>query len=267
MVWVWRIAYPSSVQAHGSGGHQTDRISGQTVSDFRIKSALGALLLMAAGPAAIAAEGAAAAAPHGSAAGWALLGKYCTECHNADDWAGGVAFDTMSESDIADNIDVMEKVVRKLRSQQMPPGGHDMPDKPTRAAFIGWMETRLDAAGAEHEDPGYVGLHRLNRKEYANAVRDLLGIEIDPADLLPRDEPREGFDNIAAALQVTPSFLDQYISAARTVVVQALGNKDALPAGTTYRAQKPSTQIFHQDGLPLGTRGGIAVDHNVPADG
>ena len=77
-------------------------------------------------------------------------------------------------------------------------------------------------------------------------MRDLLGIEIDPADILPRDEPREGFDNIAAALQVTPSFLDQYIAAARTVVVQALGNKDALPAGTTYRAQKPSTQLFHQ---------------------
>jgi len=237
------------------------------VSDFRIKSTLGAFLLMAVGTAAIAAEGTAAAAPHGSAAGWALFSKYCTECHNTDDWAGGVAFDTMTEADIGENIDVMEKVVRKLRSQQMPPGGHDMPDKPTRSAFIGWMETRLDAAGAAREDPGYVGLHRLNRKEYANAVRDLLGIDIDPAELLPRDEPREGFDNIAAALQVTPSFLDQYIAAARTVVVQALGNKDALPAGTTYRAQKPSTQIFHQDGLPLGTRGGIAVDHNFPADG
>ena len=115
--------------------------------------------------------------------------------------------------------------------------------------------------------PGHVGLHRLNRKEYANAVHDLLDLEVDPSALLPRDEPRDGFDNIAAALQVTPSFLDQYISAARTVVVQAMGNKDALPAGTTYRAQKPSTQLFHQDGMPLGTRGGIAVDHNFPADG
>ena len=153
----------------------------------------------------------------------------------------------MTEAEIADNIDVLEKIVRKLRSQQMPPGGHKMPDKTTRTQFIGWLEGKLDKAGEEHEDPGHVGLHRLNRKEYANAVRDLLGIEIDPADILPRDEPREGFDNIAAALQVTPSFLDQYIAAARTVVVQALGNKDALPAGTTYRAQKPS----HAD-LPPG---------------
>jgi Protein of unknown function (DUF1592)/Protein of unknown function (DUF1588)/Protein of unknown function (DUF1587)/Protein of unknown function (DUF1585)/Protein of unknown function (DUF1595) len=202
-----------------------------------------------------------------STTGWNTLGTFCVECHNTDDWAGSIAFDAMTESDIPDNIEVLEKAVRKLRSQQMPPGGHKMPDQPTRAAFISWLETRLDDVGKEHAKPGHVGLHRLNRKEYANAVRDLLNIEIDPAALLPRDEPREGFDNIAAALQVTPSFLDQYIAAARAVVVQALGNKDALPAGTTYRAQKPSTQLFHQDGLPLGTRGGIAVDHNFPADG
>jgi hypothetical protein len=159
--------------------------------------------------------------------------------------AGGVAFDTMDEAQIADNIDVLEKIVRKLRSQQMPPADTRCPTRPparsssagSRAGSTRWART---------QDPGHVGLHRMNRKEYANAVRDLLGIDIDPADILPRDEPREGFDNIAAALQVTPSFLDQYIAAARTVVVQALGNKDALPAGTTYRAQKPSTQIFHQ---------------------
>jgi Protein of unknown function (DUF1592)/Protein of unknown function (DUF1588)/Protein of unknown function (DUF1587)/Protein of unknown function (DUF1585)/Protein of unknown function (DUF1595) len=202
-----------------------------------------------------------------TATGWNTLGTFCTECHNTDDWAGSVAFDAMTEADIPQNIDVLEKAVRKLRSQQMPPGGHKMPDQPTRLAFISWLENRLDEVGKEHGAPGHVGLHRLNRKEYANAVRDLLGVDIDPAALLPRDEPREGFDNIAAALQVTPSFLDQYIAAARAVVVQALGNKDALPAGTTYRAQKPSTQLFHQDGLPLGTRGGIAVDHNFPADG
>ena len=199
--------------------------------------------------------------------GWDMFQTYCNECHNTEDWAGGVAFDTMTEGDIPGNIDVLEKVVRKLRSQQMPPGGHKVPEKAERSAFIAWMEGRLDDTGAAHTDPGHVGLHRLNRKEYANAVRDLLGIEINPAELLPRDEPREGFDNIAAALQVTPSFLDQYISAARQVVVQAMGNKDALPAGTVYRANKPSTQIFHEDGLPLGTRGGIAVEHNFPADG
>ncbi len=233
------------------------------VKDFRITAVLGAALIALAGgrPAA------AADSPHPDAVGWNIFGTYCTECHNTEDWAGGIAFDTMTAQDIPKNIDIFEKAVRKLRSQQMPPGGHKMPPKATRAAFISWMEGRLDEVGREHEDPGSVGLHRLNRKEYANAVRDLLGIDFDPADLLPRDEPRDGLDNIAAALQVTPAFLDQYISAARTVVVAAMGNKDALPASTTYRASKPANDLFHVDGLPLGTRGGIAVDHNFPADG
>jgi hypothetical protein len=229
------------------------------VKDCRIVPAVAAAFIAAW------AGNAVAAAP----ASWEMFETYCTECHNAEDWAGGVAFDTMAEHEIAENTAVLEKVVRKLRSQQMPPGGgnNKMPDKSTRNAFISWLEGRLDQAGEAHADPGHVGLHRLNRKEYANAVRDLLGIEIDPAEILPRDEPREGFDNIAAALNITPAFLDQYISAARTVVVQAMGNKDALPAATTYRATKPSTQLFHEDGLPLGTRGGIGVDHNFPADG
>jgi mono/diheme cytochrome c family protein len=205
--------------------------------------------------------------PADQATHWGLFSHFCTECHNVDDWAGGVAFDTMTESDIGQNTAVLEKVVRKLRGQQMPPGGHKIPDRATRREFVAWIEGRLDDTAKAHPDPGRVGLHRLNRKEYANAVRDLLGIEIDPASLLPRDEPREGFDNNALALQVTPSFLDQYISAARTVAVMAMGNKDALPGGTTYRAELPSTQIFHEDGLPLGTRGGISAAHNFPADG
>ncbi|MEY2852997.1 MAG: hypothetical protein RL030_129, partial [Pseudomonadota bacterium] len=135
-----------------------------------------------------------AASPHGKGeVGWALFETYCVECHNAEDWAGGVAFDTLQPSDIPQNIEVLEKVVRKMRSQQMPPGGKKVPDRETRAAFVAWMEGNLDEAGKAHPDPGRVGLHRLNRKEYANSVRDLLGIEINPAELLPRDEPREGF--------------------------------------------------------------------------
>jgi mono/diheme cytochrome c family protein len=235
------------------------------VKHSRISAALGAALLASMAGTTLAAGTQGAEAPAGDH--WDLLDTYCSECHNTEDWAGGVAFDVLSRDEIGENAEVFEKVVRKLRSQQMPPGGRKVPDPATRSAFIKWMEGELDTAASQHPDPGYVGLQRLNRKEYANAVRDLLGIEIDAAELLPRDEPREGFDNVAAALSVTPSFLDQYIAAARTVVVQAMGNKDALPAATTYRASKPSTQIFHQDGLPLGTRGGIAVDHNFPADG
>ncbi len=210
-----------------------------------------------------------AAAAHGGSAdaNWAFFGEYCQKCHNAEDWAGGVAFDILTPTDIPAQADVMEKVVRKMRGQMMPPGGNKMPSKEASAQFVKWMEGTLDTVGKAHPDPGRVGLHRLNRKEYANAVKDLLNIDIDPSTLLPRDEPREGFDNVAQALQVTPSFLDQYISAARSVAVMAMGNKDALPGGTTYRAKSPSTQIFHEQGLPLGTRGGVSADHNFPADG
>ena len=236
-------------------GAQTVMVIGQRI----LAIAAGLALIMAAAPA--------QSAPAGPAPSWAFFGEYCSKCHNAEDWAGGIAFDTLSEAEIPRNAEIMEKVIRKLRSQQMPPGGNPRPATPLSQSFVAWMEGTLDGAAKGHIVPGRVGLHRLNRKEYANAVQELLGLEVDATALLPRDEPREGFDNVAAALQVTPSFLDQYIGAARTVAVQAMGNKDALPAGTTYRARNPSTQIFHEDGLPLGTRGGIAVDHNFPADG
>jgi mono/diheme cytochrome c family protein len=239
-------------------------------TDSRIFAALGAAALLTglAGAPAMADTPAAPSAGHAGGEGhWAMFEQYCNDCHNTEDWAGGVAFDVLTEDDIGSEAEVFEKVVRKLRSQQMPPGGHEMPDANARRQFVSWLEGRLDDAARQHPNPGYVGLTRLNRKEYANAVRDLLGIEINAAELLPRDEPREGFDNVAAALSITPAFLDQYIAAARIVVVQAMGNKDALPAATTYRAPAASTQIFHEDGLPLGTRGGIAVDHNFPADG
>jgi len=265
----WAMEYPRCPSAASIASRQVSQ-GVELVKVSRIIAALGTGLLagFSGGAAQAAAAPASTDSAHaGAGAEWGLFKDYCNECHNTEDWAGGIAFDVIGEDEIGDNTEVFEKVVRKLRSQQMPPGGHEMPDQGTRAKFISWMEGRLDSAASEHPDPGYVGLQRLNRKEYANAVRDLLGIEINAAELLPRDEPREGFDNVAAALTITPSFLDQYIAAARTVVVQAMGNKDALPAATTYRATDPSTQIFHQDGLPLGTRGGIAVDHNFPADG
>ncbi|MEY4762079.1 MAG: hypothetical protein RLZZ200_1935 [Pseudomonadota bacterium] len=228
---------------------------------------VGAAVIGSASLPTLAADSAAAAHDTSADANWAFFGEYCQKCHNAEDWAGGVAFDILGPGDIPSQTDVMEKVVRKMRGQMMPPGGNKMPSKEASAQFVKWMESTLDTVGKAHPDPGRVGLHRLNRKEYANAVKDLLNLDIDPSTLLPRDEPREGFDNVALALQVTPSFLDQYISAARSVAVMAMGNKDAQPGGTTYRAKNPSTQIFHERGLPLGTRGGIAASHNFPADG
>jgi hypothetical protein len=198
---------------------------------------------------------------------WSFFSQYCEKCHNAEDWAGGVAFDTLTPADIAENADTLEKAVRKLRGHLMPPAGKPQPDAQLTREFVGWLETSLDQVAQDHPNPGKVALHRLNRSEYANAVRDLLHLPVDPTALLPKDDSQHGFDNVADALQVSPSFLDQYISAARTVAVQAIGNRAPRPAGASYVAKDTGTQQFYREGLPLGTRGGMVIDHYFPADG
>jgi mono/diheme cytochrome c family protein len=205
---------------------------------------------------------AASQSPH-----WGVIQKYCVECHNAEDWAGGVAFDTLSPDTVPSDAKIWEATIRKLRGRLMPPPGKEQPGTAQVAALVSWLENDIDAAAAQHPQASRVGLHRLNRKEYANAVRDLLDLNINAESLLPRDDARDGFDNIASALQVSPSFLDQYLSAAQSVAVQALGNAHALPAGTTYTATDAGTQQRHRDGLPFGTRGGMLVEHYFPADG
>ncbi|HTC44805.1 MAG TPA: DUF1592 domain-containing protein [Steroidobacteraceae bacterium] len=197
---------------------------------------------------------------------WAMLNSYCEKCHNATDWTGGVAFDTMQPQGIPQDAKVWEAAVSKLRGRMMPPPGEKQPDQATINSFVSWMEDNLDRAAAAHPDAGYVSLHRLNRVEYASAVKDLLNVEVDPAALLPQDTKSDGFDNVASVLKVSPTFLDQYISAARTVAALAVGSAHASRAIVTYRAG-PHDQAFHVDGLPLGTRGGMSVVHNFPADG
>src|SRR3569833_421419 len=198
---------------------------------------------------------------------WGMLKKYCSKCHKAEDWAGGVAFDTMTPEEISESAETWAHAVRKLRGRLMPPPGNPQPDNATVKGFVGLMENTLDAAAANHPDPGRVALHRLNRKEYANAVWDLLHVTIDPNTVLPADDRSDGFDNVANVLQVSPSFLDQYLSAARAVAVAAVGEIPANPVGIQYVGKHPPTQAFHLDGLPLGTRGGMAVDHEFPAAG
>lgn len=196
-----------------------------------------------------------------------LLDRYCVDCHNASDWAGGVAFDTLALDAVASEPEVWENTIRKLRGALMPPPGKDRPSAAQTQAMVRWLEGTLDAAAAQHPDPGRVGLHRLNRREYANAVRDLTGLDVNPEALLPRDDAHDGFDNIASALQVSPSFLDQYLAAAQVVAAEALGNVRARPAATSYFVSDAGTQERHRDGLPFGTRGGAAVEHFFPADG
>jgi hypothetical protein len=196
-----------------------------------------------------------------------MLSARCAKCHNSEDWAGGIAFDTMSPAEIAADAETWEKAVRKLRGRLMPPPGHPQPDQPTIDAFVSWMEGQLDQAAVGREAPGSVGIHRLNRTEYAREINEILGLRVDVNTLLPRDVSSDGFDNIAAVLRVSPAFLDQFITAARSISRQAIGRASAKPSSREYRAATGANQFEHIDGLPLGTRGGMLITHYFPADG
>lgn len=197
---------------------------------------------------------------------WGLLEARCEKCHNSTDWAGGVAFDIMQPDTITDDAETWEKAIRKLRGRLMPPPGEAQPDQAIIDRFVSWMEGQLDQAAAANPDPGNVGLHRLNRTEYAREIDRILGLEVDVKTMLPQDVSSDGFDNIAAVLRVSPTFLDQYIGAARNVSRQAIGRTSQKPSTREVRVTGID-QSEHVDGLPLGTRGGFIVDHYFPADG
>jgi len=197
---------------------------------------------------------------------WQYVSGYCSECHNDIDLTAQLSFEALDPNTIAAHADVWERVVRKLRGRMMPPPGGKRPDNEATDAFVAWLEASLDQAGPEPE-PGYVLPHRLNRTEYANAIRDLLALTVDPATLLPVDGAEAGFDNIASALTVSPSFIDQFVTAARTLAAQAVGNPTARAVGVPYTFGDARGQQFHVAGLPLGTRGGALVEHYFPADG
>jgi mono/diheme cytochrome c family protein len=208
---------------------------------------------------------AAARAPHE-----AVIGSYCAGCHNQRLRTGGLAFDALDMSDVGARADVWEKVFQKLRMGAMPPPGLPRPDKPTLDAFIAWLETELDLSAGREPNPGRTGsVHRLNRFEYRNAVRDLLGLDIDVDALLPVDDAdKNGFDNVATMLSVSPALLDRYLSAARKLSRLALGIPPVGPATDTYKAPL----LLDQNGatseqLPFGSRGGFAVQHYFPVDG
>ncbi|MEO8315662.1 MAG: DUF1592 domain-containing protein [Pseudomonadota bacterium] len=198
---------------------------------------------------------------------WDMLESMCGKCHNSTDWAGGLAFDTLSPNSIHADAEVWEKAVRKLRGRLMPPPGEEQPDQKRIDSFVSWMEGTLDKAAVAEPDPGYVGLHRLNRNEYAREMQRILGVTVDVSALLPKDVSSEGFDNQAATLRISPSFLDQYINAARSVSRQAIGKATGKSSSAEYRPDVSTDQSKHVDGLPLGTRGGFWVEHDFPADG
>jgi hypothetical protein len=192
-----------------------------------------------------------AAAPQAGQAQLATINTYCVGCHNDRAKTAGVSFEGLKPEGVGEHAELFEKAVRKLRGRVMPPPGSKQPDAKDIDSLVSWLETSLDKAEGKAHIPDQLVLHRLNRKEYANAVRDLLAVEFDAAATLPEDDSAEGFDNIASVLQVSPSFIEQYVIAARLVAVKAVGRPDSRPNGWTFRAG-PGSQMTHVEGLPLG---------------
>src|SRR6266852_3955758 len=186
----------------------------------------------------------------------ALINRYCTNCHNQKLKTAKLSLDTLDLTHPEKNALTWERAIRKLRGGMMPPPGVPRPPLEAVNSLATYLEDSLDKAGAANLNPGSVRIHRLNRAEYANAMRDLFGIDVDAAALLPTDGISDGFDNIAAALKVSPSFVDQYIMAARAVVKQALGTP---PSGKdvkmTLRGVEPGVP------LPPGARNGVSAKY------
>ena len=197
----------------------------------------------------------------------AAVDQYCVTCHNARLKTAGLSLDRADVPDVVAHADVWERVVRKVRAGMMPPAGVAQPDAGTRQALLSWLETTLDGAARTSPSPGRPLVHRLNRAEYANAVRDILGLEVDVTALLPPDDSSGGFDNNADVLGVSPVLLESYLTAAERVSALALGDMKMPPAGELYRVRQDASQDQHIEGLPLGTVGGILIRTTLPLDG
>jgi len=196
----------------------------------------------------------------------AVLNKYCVACHSDKMRTGGLSLQGADLADVPHKAETWEKVIRKLRTGSMPPQGVPRPDAATLDGLASYLEGSLDRAAAASPNPGHAAMHRLNRTEYANAIRDFLAIDIDPAALLPPDDESSGFDNIADVLRMSPSLMERYLSASWNISREAVGDMNISPATTTYRVRPDLSQDQHVEGLPLGTRGGMAVHHYFPLD-
>jgi uncharacterized protein DUF1592/uncharacterized protein DUF1588/uncharacterized protein DUF1585/uncharacterized protein DUF1587/uncharacterized protein DUF1595 len=199
----------------------------------------------------------------------AVLDKYCVTCHNERLKTAGLILDRMDVGHISDGAEAWEKVARKFRTQEMPPPGRPRPDPATYGAMVAWLEKALDDAAIANPTPGSVAVHRLNRTEYANAIRDLLGLEVDAQSLLVADEPdHQSFDNIASVLSVSPALLDGYLSAAAKVSRLAVGDPTIIPVVETYSVPTGLIQDDRtSEDLPFGSQGGTVIRHHFPLDG
>ena len=198
----------------------------------------------------------------------ALLNHYCVTCHNEKLRTAGLMLDKLDVGKVGEEPEVWEKVVRKLRTGAMPPAGLPRPDKATNDSFAAYLETALDSAAATNPNPGRPAVHRLNRAEYTNAIRDLLALDIDGGSLLPADDSGYGFDNIGDVLSVSPMLVERYVSVARQISRLAVGDPTIRLAVKTYDGPKLSLQDERaSEALPFWSRGGMAIQHNFPLDG
>jgi mono/diheme cytochrome c family protein len=196
----------------------------------------------------------------------ALLDQYCVTCHNDRLKTSNLSLEKLDLSTAGDHGELWERVIRKLRAGVMPPPGVRRPPLSEYEALRDWLEAEIDRRAAGHINPGSVVLHRLNRTEYANVIRDLLDLETDVTTLLPPDDSARGFDNVAGSLTISPTLLEAYTTAATRVARMAVGFWKT-PTEATYLAPGDTSQNHHLEGLPLGTRGGMLVRHDFPADG
>ena len=193
-----------------------------------------------------------------------VLDQYCVTCHNAKTKTADLLLDQLDLARLKDHVDLGEKVVRKVRAGLMPPTGMPRPDPQTMESFLRWMEGELDRTAVTHLPAP--GLHRMNRNEYTNAIRDLLALEVDATKFLPTDDSTRGFDNQVAALTMSPALMEAYLSAAGKISRLAIGNGVA-PTQWVWDVPADTAQNHHVEGLPFGTRGGMLFKHQFPADG
>src|SRR5262245_61224216 len=200
----------------------------------------------------------------------AWLNKYCVGCHNSRTKVPSedpVNLETASVDDLLSSAGTWERVLRKLAVRSMPPQGTPHPTEADYTGFTTWLSTSLDRAWEGKSNPGRYVVHRLNRAEYGNAIRDLLGLDVDVTEGLPSDGADFGFDNIATSLKTSPLLLERYLTTAQRVSAMAVGDPDVRAGNTEYSISREFTQAGHIDGLPLGTRGGTVIRHVFPADG
>jgi len=207
------------------------------------------------------------AAVSGPASARALVSRYCFTCHNGKLKTAGVVLDGLQMDAIGSGAATWERVLRKVRTGEMPPPGLPRPASPEAASFAGWLEGQLDRAAAARPNPGRPAVHRLNRAEYSNAIRDFLGLELDAGANLPPDDSGYGFDNIGDVLSVSPVLMEKYMAAARRVSRLAVGNLKVSPAVERFVIERNVPQNARtSDELPFGSRGGTVIRHHFPLD-